>query len=140
MHIKLIGNMNNQELEKKVRESGKKILKKKGWMCATDILLDLEILSKENHENWRFGKVRYLEKVCNMNLAKLTLINKTIQRLSNELELNESWTFYKQHGRKGKGKIKLKFSKSGKEDIEKRYATHYIDNKRKNLKADNASV
>jgi|SRR6056297_833430 len=132
--------MNNQELEKKVIESGKKILQKKGWFCATDILLELKILSKENYENWRFGKIRYLEKVCDMNLSKLTLINKTIQRLSKELELNESWTFYKQYGRKGKGLIKLRFSKSGKEDIEKRYATHYIDIKRRNLKAANASV
>lgn len=132
--------MNNQELEKKVIESGKKILQKKGWFCATDILLELKILSKENYENWRFGKIRYLEKVCDMNLSKLTLINKIIQRLAHELDLNESWTYYKQYG-KGKKKIRLRFSKSGKEDIEKKYATHYMDSKKiKQLKAENASV
>ena len=56
-----------------------------------------------------------------------------------DLKLDESWTGYNQYG-KGK-KIRLRFSKAGNENIEKAYATHYIDKNRINeLKTDNASL
>ena len=50
----------------------------KGYVCALDILLQLEYLTKKDYEDWRFGRVDYLEKVCNINLSKMTLINKLI--------------------------------------------------------------
>ena len=56
-----------------------------------------------------------------------------------DLKLDESWTGYNQYG-KGM-KRRLRFSKSGNENIEKAYATHYIDKNRINeLKRNNASV
>ena len=36
--------------------------------------MDLEILLKVNYERWRNGQVPYLEKVCNINLKKLSTI------------------------------------------------------------------
>lgn len=42
--------------------------------------------------------------------------------------LKESWAFYRRWGLKDKShSIKLRFSKSGDEQIERAYATHYID-------------
>jgi hypothetical protein len=54
------------------------------------------------------------------------------------LDLKDSWTGYNQYG---KGvKRRLRFSKSGQKNIEDRYATHYVDNKRiSELKEMNAS-
>ena len=40
-----------------------------------------------------------------------------------QIDLKESFTFYKKYG---KGKVKLRFSKSGQDNIEKIYATHFI--------------
>ena len=102
-------------------------------MSSIDILKELEYLSKQDYENWRFGKIPYLEKVCRVNLSKLTFVNKTIKKVSKELKLKASWTAYNKYG-KGK-KERLIFSKSKKQDIEDEYATHYIDiNKIKEIK------
>lgn len=98
----------------------------------------LDYLSLKDYENWRFGRVDYLEKVCIVNLSKLTLIKRTMKEVAMELKLDKSWTAYNKYG---KGvKRRLKFSKSGNKNIEDAYATHFIDKKRiKELKIEKAS-
>lgn len=120
--------MNNADLDKEVKRLVHLNRYEKVYVCAVDILLQLDYLTKKDYEEWRFGKVDYLEKVCNINLSKLTLINKLIRKFSTELDLKSSWTGYNQFG---KGiKRRLRFSKSGDKTIEDRYATHYIDKNR----------
>ena len=120
--------MNNTDLDKEVKRLVHQNRYEKGFVCAVDILLQLDYLTKKDYEDWRFGRVDYLEKVCNVNLSKLTLINKLIRKYSTELDLKSSWTGYNQYG---KGiKCQLRFSKSGDKTIEDRYATHYIDKNR----------
>lgn len=108
-------------------------LKKKGYATTVDVLMDLEILSKKDYELWRNGKVAYLEKVCNINLKKLSTALHEIKVYGTKHNLKPSFTVYKRWAVKkkgGQGKkpvIILKFSKSGSEDIEKSYATHYVD-------------
>ena len=120
--------MNNTDLDKEVKRLVHQNRYEKGFVCAVDILLQLDYLTKKDYEDWRFGRVDYLEKVCNVNLSKLTLINKLIRKHSTELDLKSSWTGYNQYG---KGiKRRLRFSKSGDKTIEDRYATHYIDKNR----------
>ncbi len=91
--------MNNVDLEKKVKSLVHLNSYEKGLVCAVDILLELNYLTKKDYENWRFGRVDYLEKVCNTNLSKLTLINKLIRKYSTELGLKSSWTGYNQFGK-----------------------------------------
>ena len=131
--------MNSMELEKEVKNLVYTLRYEKGLVCAVDILIKLNYLSKNDYDNWRFGKIDYLERVCNVNLSKLTLINKTIRKIATDLKLDKSWTGYNQYG---KGvKLKLRFSKSGNLNIEEAYATHYIDKNRiKELKLKKASV
>lgn len=122
--------MNNKDIDKEVKRLVHQNRYEKGFICAVDVLIQLDYLTKKDYEDWRFGRVDYLEKVCNVNLSKLTLINKLIRKYSTELDLKGSWTGYNQYG---KGiKCRLRFSKSGDKTIEDRYATHYIDNKRIN--------
>ena len=122
--------MNNIDLEKKVKNLVNSLRYEKGLVCAVDILQRLDYISKKDYEDWRFGRIDYLEKVCNVNLSKLTLINKTMRKTAIDLKLAESWTGYNQYG---KGiKRRLRFSKSGNENIEKAYATHYVDKNRIN--------
>ncbi|WP_423128087.1 hypothetical protein [Gaoshiqia sp. Z1-71] len=120
--------MNNVDLEKEVKRLVHSNLYGKGYVCAVDVLLQLGYLTKDDYEDWRFGRIDYLEKVCKANLGRLTFINKLIGKYSAELALKSSWTAYNQFG---KGiKRRLQFSKSGEKAIEDHYATHYIDTKR----------
>lgn len=130
--------MNSKELEAKVKQIAHTLIYEKGFVCAVDMLQKLDYLTKKDYEAWRFGKVAYLEKVCGVNLGKLSTINRTIRKVAAELKLTKSWTAY---NRFGKGvKRRLIFSKSGNKNIEDGYATHFIDKKRiGELKLDKAS-
>jgi len=117
--------MNNSDLKNKIKLVGKDIIEEKGYLSSIEVLLKLEYLSQKDYENWRFGKVEYLEKVCSVNLKKLSTINKTIKDISAQWNFKKSWTAYNKY-EKGK-KLRLRFSKSGNEKIEEAYATHYLN-------------
>lgn len=120
--------MNNADLDKEVKRLVHSNRYEKGYVCSVDILLQLDYLTKKDYEDWRFGRIDHLERVCKTNLSKLTLINKLIRKYSTELDLKSSWTGYNKYG---KGvKHRLRFSKSGDKTIEEKYATHYIDKNR----------
>jgi len=71
--------MNNIELEKKIKNIIAELSDKKGFVSSVEVLMKLDYLSKSDYEQWRHGRVAYLEKVCKTNLSKL----KTV-----EIELN----------------------------------------------------
>ena len=120
--------MNSIELEKKVKQLVHSLAYEKGFVCSVDVLLKLAYLSKDDYESWRFGRIDYLEKVCQVNLSKLSMINKIMRKNANELGLESSWTGYNKYG-KGVSK-RLIFSKSRDSKIEDAYATHYVNKKR----------
>ena len=60
--------MNNIDLEKKVKSLVNSLRYEKGLVCTVDILLGLDYISKKDFEDWRFGRIDYLEKACNINL------------------------------------------------------------------------
>jgi hypothetical protein len=70
--------------------------------------------------------VDYLERVCKVNLTKLSFIMGEVRAYARKNNLKPSFTFYKRWERKGKSTIKLRFSKSGNENVERGYATHYV--------------
>ncbi|MCK9401608.1 MAG: hypothetical protein M0Q51_16665 [Bacteroidales bacterium] len=117
--------MNNSELEKKINSIVSELVNKQGYINSTDVLIRLGYLSQTDYENWRKGKIGYLEKACQINLGKLTTINRIIRQISRKMKLKPSWTAYNRYG-KGPKK-KLQFSKSGEENIEKAYSTHYLN-------------
>jgi len=123
-------NKNDHQLQVKVHSAMYTQIKDKGIAAPVEVLIAIGALSKEDYERWRFGKVDYLERVCKMNLRKLSFVNHEIRAYAHKHNLKPSWTFYKRWGINRKGNsgatIKLRFSKSGDENIEKQYATHYI--------------
>ena len=128
--------LNDKELIGKVHSSMYQQLKRKGYTTTVDVLMDLGVLSKANYELWRNGKVSYLEKVCNINLKKLSTILHEIRVYAKKMSLKPSycvykkWAVKKKNGQRKKSVMKLRFSKSGSDDIEKWYATHFVDMKR----------
>jgi len=126
--------MNNSELEKKINFIANNLVNQQGFISSIDILIRLEVLSQADYENWRKGKIEYLEKACQVNLRKMTTINRIIRQISIKMKLEPSLTAYNKYG-KGP-KIKLRFSKSGDDNIEKAYSTHYLNKSRLNQLTD----
>lgn len=78
------------KLVKEVKRLADQNRYEKGYVCAVDILLKLNYLTNKYYEDWSFGRVDYLEKVCTANLSKLALINKSIRKYPIELGLKSS--------------------------------------------------
>lgn len=108
----------------------------RGYAAPVDVLMDIGILSKKDYENWRFGQVDYLERVCKINLRKLSLVMRQMRAYGKKAGLKPSFCYYKRWGVKkknGQGHkpvIPLRFSKSGAAEIERQYATHFVDLRR----------
>jgi hypothetical protein len=120
--------MDKKNLAGQTHDALHRNVQQKGWVSTVDVLIALGILTKEGHEDWRHGRVSYLEKVCKANLRQLIAIVKEIQAYAAKNGLYGSWTYY--HGWKKHKGLKLRFSKSGEEAIERAYATHYVSAKR----------
>ena len=128
--------MKESEWIGKIYSSMKQQCKKRGYVAPVDVLMDIGVLPKQKYEDWRNGRVDYLERVCTVNLHKLSFIMSQIRAYAREQGLKPSFCYYKQWGVKkknGKGHkpvVPLRFSKSGNAEIEKNYATHYVDSRR----------
>ncbi len=55
--------MNEKELTGKIHSSMYRQLQTRGYAAPVDVLIDTGILPKQKYEDWRFGRVRYLEAV-----------------------------------------------------------------------------
>lgn len=128
--------MNNRELGAKVRSAVYLQCRNRGFAAPVDVLMEIGYLSKQDCENWRYGRVDYLERVCKANLSKLSLVMREMRSYAAKAGLKPSFCYYKRWGAKkknGQGRkpvIPLRFSKSGDPEIERRYATHFVDLKR----------
>lgn len=119
--------MNNIEVKHKVHAVVSSILKEKVYVSPVVLLIEMGVLSTKDYEDWRFGRVTYLEKVCKANLSKLSFIIKELRAYAMANHLKPSWAAYERWGVKGRT-IPLRFSKSGESFIEEAYATHYVAN------------
>ena len=107
--------MNEKELTGKIHSSMYHQLQSRGYAAPVDVLIDTGILPKQKYEDWRFGHVRDLEAVCNANLKRLSFC------------YYKRWGVRKKNGTGHKPVIPLQFSKSGSPEIERSYATHFVD-------------
>jgi hypothetical protein len=117
-------NENDKKLQTQVHSAMYNLIKNKGVASTVEVLIAIGALSKDDHERWRFGCVDFLERVCKINLRKLSLVNHEIRAYAQKHDLKPSWSDYRKWG-KGHH-IRLRFSKGGAENIEKLYATHYM--------------
>ena len=116
----------DSELIGKVHSAVYHQCQQRGYAALVDVLMDVGVLSKQKYEEWRCGKVAYLEQACTCNLRKLSFIMSQIRKYAEKSKLKPSFCYYKQWGTKvrlanvsksGKGRkpvIPLRFSKSGK--------------------------
>jgi hypothetical protein len=116
--------MNRQELHKKVRHNVHQLVHEKGYASPLDLFIKMGKISPKLVEEWRFGRIPYLERVLQGNLGQFSFIMAKFRETARELDLKESYTAYM---RWGKGpKQPLRFSKSGDPNVEKHYSTHFV--------------
>jgi hypothetical protein len=101
------------------------ILATNNVVTPIEVLLRLQRITKAQHDDWRFGRIPYLERVCAGNLSKLSDILRILDRHARALGLSPSQTVYHKWGRGGK-RIILRFSKSGAPALEAACSRHYV--------------
>ena len=89
-------NMTDSELIAKVNSSMYHQCRNRGYAAPVDVLMDIGILPKEKYEDWRHGRVPYLEAVCSVNLRKLSLIMHQMRVYGQQKKLKPSFCYYKQ--------------------------------------------
>lgn len=118
-------NYKKDSLYPSVARAMAEILKAKGYVAPVDLLLHLGRITSKQYEDWRFGRVDYLERVCTGSLGRLSRLLRILELHARSLQLTPSQTVYRKWGRGGK-RIALRFSKSGTERLEAAYARHYV--------------
>ncbi|MBI3681028.1 MAG: hypothetical protein HY235_11600 [Acidobacteria bacterium] len=115
---------NKQHLEARVVRAAEAALAARGYVSAIDVLTGTGMLALTRLQDWRKGRVDFLERVIQGNLKKISLAMSMFRRWARTNGLKPSETGYVRHTRGGT--LKLRFSKSGDPGIEKSYRTHYI--------------
>jgi hypothetical protein len=100
------------------------LLREKGFVAPVDLFIRMDLLSPESVEDWRRGRIPYLERLIRCNLSKASRILRILQMHAHDLDLKPVPTVYK---RWTKGpRTLLWFSKTGDGHVEDAYARHFF--------------
>jgi hypothetical protein len=116
--------LNSPELEKRVHRAAETALARQQYVSAIDVLCGMGLLAPVRVDDWRKGRIDFLERVIQGNLHKISSSMAIFRRWAAEKGLKPSETGYVRHTRGGT--VALQFSKSGDPKIEKSYSTHYV--------------
>ncbi len=100
------------------------ILQKGKVVAPVDVLIGMGLLAPNRLEDWRRGRVPYLEQVIEGNLMRLSRLLRILRFHAHDLKLMPSATVYLRHS-KG-SRQRLRFTKSGDAKLEEAYATHFV--------------
>ena len=100
------------------------LLREKGFIAPLDLFIRMDLLSPESAEDWRRGRIPYLERAIRCNLGKASRILRILRMHAHDLDLKPSLTVYKRWT-KGSRPL-LRFSKTGDHNIEDPYARHFV--------------
>jgi hypothetical protein len=100
------------------------ILERDKVVRPIDVLIGMQLLSRDDLEEWRCGRIPYLEKVIDCNLTRLSRLLRILQFHVHDLNLVPSVTAYIRHG--SGPKRQLRFTKTGDAKIERAYSTHFV--------------
>lgn len=93
-------------------------------VAPVDVLIRIGVLKQEHLEDWRQGRVDYLERVIAGNLTRLSRLLRILRFHAHDLKLIPSVTVYR---RWGKGpRRRLRFTKTGDAKLEEAYSRHFL--------------
>jgi hypothetical protein len=110
-------------LEQRVVRAAEAALDERKFVTAIDVLVGLGWLTPIRVDEWRQGRVDYLEGVTTVNLSKLSTAMQLFHRWAQRSGLMPSETAYVARSRDRRS---LRFSKSGNPEIERAYRTHWL--------------
>ena len=93
-------------------------------VAPVDVLVRMGLLAPDRLEQWRLGRIAYLEQVVDGNLTRLSRLLRILRFHAHELKLVPSMTVYVSQGTRRR--LRLRFTKSGQAAIEKAYARHFV--------------
>lgn len=100
------------------------ILDRGDVVTPIEVFQEMRLLEPGGVQEWRRGRIPYLEKVIRCNLSSAGRILRILRMHAHALNLRPSLTVYR---RRGKGaKVPLQFSKSGVGAVEESYSRHFI--------------
>ena len=91
----------------KIASTAGKAVSAKGYVSAIDLFIGLGWLSLDRLNDWKRGRVVYLEHILTANLSKLSRAMRELRAWARHSGLRPSWTAYRHKG------MPLRFSKSG---------------------------
>jgi hypothetical protein len=114
----------DDKLYSRIERAVDQILAKGKVVAPVDVLVRMDLLESKRLEDWRRGRVAYLEKVIDCNLTRLSRLLRILRFHAHDLKLKPSTTAYM---RWGKGpKQRLRFTKTGDPKLEEAYARHFV--------------
>lgn len=111
------------KLDRRVVRAAEAALAERKFVTAIDVLVGVGWLEPRRVDEWRQGRVPYLEAVVIASLGKTSTAMKVFRRWAQAQGLTPSETAYVSRSR---GRQRLRFSKSGDPQIERAYRTHWV--------------
>ncbi len=111
-------------IETRMRKAAEAALSHHQYVSAIDVLVGMGILQLSQVEDWRKGKIPYLERAVLGSLGKISRTMKAFRAWAKKCQLVPRETVYLART-KGSKKM-LQFSKSSHPRIEKAYRTHFV--------------
>jgi hypothetical protein len=124
MRVVSLATFRSDPLFPKIERVVATILEKDKVVRPIDVLVGMQLLSRDDLQEWRCGRVPYLEQVIGCNLTRLSRLLRILRFHVHDLKLVPSATAYLRHG--SGPKQRLRFTKTGDAKLEKAYSTHFI--------------
>lgn len=93
-------------------------------VAPVDVLVRMGLLAPDRLEQWRRGRIVYLEQAIDCNLTRLSRLLRILRFHAHELKLVPSMTVYVSQGTRRRQR--LRFTQSGQAAIEEAYARHFV--------------
>ena len=106
----------------RIERAVRNILHRGPVVAPIDVLVEISILTAAKVDDWRKGRVPYLERVMRGNLTRFSRLLRILRMHAHDLNLVPSETAYRQHG----SRRVLRFTRTGDPGVERAYATHLL--------------
>ena len=94
------------------------------FVAAIDVFVQMGLLRSQDLEEWRAGRLPYLEKAIKCNLSSASRILRLLRMHAHDLNLRPSATSYVRRTRSRR--LRLRFTKTGDLKLEEAYARHFL--------------
>ncbi|MGB0091337.1 MAG: hypothetical protein WBP81_02190, partial [Solirubrobacteraceae bacterium] len=118
-----MGKGTKSKLEQRVARAAEAALAERKFVTAIDVLVGVGWLKPRRVDEWRQGRVDYLERVTVASLGKISTAMRCFRRWAQAHGLKPSETAYVARTR---DRRPLRFSKTGDPGIELAYRTHWV--------------